>query len=156
MCNERPCFNFENALKPTEALDLLINLSNSSKMVCTSKPIAVTKPATFVVSNKSLNRSDDIKADDLGVWVHKGKPIRRYEVARAKTSGAVYGASLKKQDGANVYKLTRVYYHHKHTPSFRRTLFYASGTFCTQCTNYLSVHVSTWCKILLSRHVILT
>ena len=71
--------------------------------------------------------SDDIKADDLGVWVHKGKPIRRYKVAQEKTSGTVYGVSLTNEGGENVYKLTRVYYHHKHTPSFRRPWFYASG-----------------------------
>ena len=127
MCNGQPCLKFNNALKPTEALDLLINLAPSSELVCSTKPIGVKQSAAFVVSNSALGRNDDIKADDLGVWVHKGKPIRKYEVVREEESGAVYGASMTKEGGENVYMLTRVYYHHKHTPSFRRTLFYASS-----------------------------
>ena len=118
-----PFFSFPDSLKPTEALDLLLNIPQDC--VCSSKPVGITKAATFVISTNIFDTIDDIKADDLGVWVHKGKPIRRYKVNRSE-SGAVYGADLTKEAGEDVYQLIRVYYHHKHTPTFRRTLFYAS------------------------------
>jgi len=84
------------------------------------------KPATFVVANTAVGKLDNLKADDVGVWEHKGKPGRSYQVSRLP-SGEVYGAEVVKESGDNVYDLVRVYYHHKHTPTFRRTLFYIKG-----------------------------
>ena len=107
---------------------MLLNIPQDC--VCSSKPVGITKAATnkaatFVISTKILDTIDDIKADDLGARVHKGKPIRRYKV-NCSESGAMNGADLTKEAGEHVYQLIRVYYHHKHTPMFRRTLFYAS------------------------------
>ena len=121
-----PCYNFPETLQPAKALDLLLNLDSYCDKVCSSKPIGVADVATFVVANKCLENESDIKADDLGVWVHKGKPVRTYKVARSQ-SGSVLGATLTRDKGKNVYKLIRVYYHHKHTATFRRTLFFAYG-----------------------------
>ena len=89
-------------------------------------PIAVVKQATFVISTAVMGSNDDIKADDLGVLVHKEKPVRKYRVTR---DPSLLSADLTKGDGENVYHLTRIYYHHKHTPSFRCTLFYACGKY---------------------------
>lgn len=119
-------FSFTSPLKPAEAFDLLLNLEPSSPNLCSSKPVGVTKPATFVVVNKGVGKIDDIRADDLGVWEHKGKPIRQFKVSRLP-SGEVYGAEQCKESGDNVYQLVHMYYHHKQTPSFRHTLFYLTG-----------------------------
>ena len=73
-----------------------------------------------------LGSPEDLKADDLGVWKHKGKPARKYKITRAP-SGIVYGADLTQESGSAMYTLTRVYYHHKNTPEFRRTIFYVHG-----------------------------
>ena len=124
--NGWPCFKFSDTLQPTKALDLLLNLAPESDKVCSSKPVGVTEQSTFVIASKHLENEADIKADDLGVWIHKGKPVRMYKVARSQ-SGSVLGASLTKDRGENVYKLIRVYYHHKHTGTFRCTLFFAYG-----------------------------
>lgn len=121
-----PAFSYEVLLKPVEAFDLLLNLTSDDDKVCFSKPVGVMRAATFVVANGAVGKVDDFKADDLGVWDHKGKPIRKYKVARLP-SGEVYGAELTKDSGDDIYQLVRVYYHHKHTPSFRRTLFYVTG-----------------------------
>ena len=104
----------------------MLNLTPDDDNVCSSRPVGIMQAATFVVSNDVVGKVDDLKADDLGVWDHKGKPIRRYKVSRLP-SGEVYGAELTKDSGDDVYHLVRVYYHHKHTPSFRRTLFYITG-----------------------------
>lgn len=125
--NGMPSYQFSSPLKPMEALDLLLNTSPEDSSVCLSKPIGVRRSATFVVARKCLGNIDDIKADDLGVWVHKGKPMRNYRVSRLP-SGEVYGVELTSQsDAADVFQLTRTYYHHKYCPTFRRTIFYAKG-----------------------------
>ena len=121
-----PSFSFQALLKPAEAFDLLLNLAPGDPNVCSSKLVGVMEPATFVVANDAVGKIGDLKADDVGVWEHKGKPIRQYRVSRL-SSGEVYGAELSKDSGDNVYQLVRVYYHHKHTPTFRRTLFYLAG-----------------------------
>ena len=45
--------------------------------------------AVFVVGFRC---HDDLKADDMGSWVHKGKHVRYYEISRL-TSGEVYGGT---------------------------------------------------------------
>ena len=84
--------------------------------------------AMFIVARKSLGSTDDIKADDLGVWIHKGKSVRKYQVSRLD-SGELYAAELISSDDLveNVFQLTHIYYHHKYSPTFRRTIFFAKG-----------------------------
>ena len=74
--NGMPDYKFSSPLKPVETLNLLLNISPEDSSVCVSKPIGVRRSATFIVATKYLGNGDDIKADDLGVWVHKGKPVR--------------------------------------------------------------------------------
>ena len=103
-----------------------MNLAPGDPNVCSSKPVGVVKPATFIVANEAVGKIDDLRADDLGVWEHKRKPIRQYKVSRL-SSGEVYGAELSRDSGDNIYQLVRVYYHHKHSPTFCHTLFYLAG-----------------------------
>ena len=133
-----PAFSFESPLKPAEAFNLLLNLILDDDNVCSSRPVGIVRAATFVVSNNAVGKVDDLKADDLGIWDHKGKPIRKYKVSRLP-SGEVYGAEMSKDTGDQVYQLVCVYYHHKHTPSFRRTLFYITGMYIT-CMVYQFFH----------------
>ena len=70
---------FEAPLKPVEAFNLLLNLTPDDASVCSSRPVGIVRAATFVVSNHAVGKVDDLKADDLDVWVHKGKPIRKYK-----------------------------------------------------------------------------
>ena len=57
-------------------------------------------------------------------------------------SGEVYGAEVVKESGDDVYDLVRVYYHHKHTPTFRRTLFYIKGKNTLYWEKLLCLYVS--------------
>ena len=70
--NGMPSYQFSSPLKPVETLDLLLNTLPEDSSACVSKPIGVRRSATFIVARKCLGNSDDIKTDDLGVWVHKG------------------------------------------------------------------------------------
>ena len=121
------CGNFTENLQPTEVFDIVLNTGVSSEVVCTQKPVGVKDAAVFVVDTTSFRRHDDLKADDMGSWVHKGKPVRYYEISRL-TSGEVYGAKpCNASNSSTVYKLTRIYYHHGGTPEFRKTIFYVHG-----------------------------
>ncbi len=113
-----------DVMKPVEALGAMMNTSPTAECVCQEKPIGITKPAVFLINIALLSH---LKADDLGSWIHKGKPVHYYEVERSPESGEVMMVShCNKQEDPGTFKFTRVYYHHKATPEFRKTLF-----FCT-------------------------
>ena len=128
--NDLPCLRIDKPLTSVEALDLLINLKPGDKHVCSKKPVAVKNAATFVVDTGKLVNVEDLKADEMGAWCHKGMPTRKFRTKRSP-SGVVYGAQKTEEDGTDTFELIRVYYHHKSTPVFRRTLFYAHGTLYT-------------------------
>ena len=115
-------------MKPKDVFDIVLNTELNSNRVCTQKPVGVKDAAVFVVDTRKLKHRDDLKADDMGCWIHKGKPIRYFVVERYE-EGAVYNVECtkaKKHD-PKVYRLTRIYYHHKGTPEFRKTIFYVHG-----------------------------
>ena len=79
----------------------------------------------FVISSPKLRSLDDVKADDSGSWIHKGKPVpvRHYRVSRT-ANGTAYGTNrCDRVSDENTYSLTQTYYHHAHTPIFRQILF---------------------------------
>ena len=117
---------YDDIMKPTEVFDAILNTNCSSSSVCTRKPVGVNDSAVFLVDTTKLKHQDDLRADDMGSWMHKGKPVRFYKVKRL-SSGEVYDAQQCDKTDRNVYKLTRIYYHHKGTPEFRKTLFYVHG-----------------------------
>jgi hypothetical protein len=115
-----------DVLKPVDVFNAILNTDVSSAAVCNHKPVEVMDPAVFIVNLNSLKNPNDIKADDMGSWIHKGKPIRYFELDQGD-DGEVLLAKPCSSEDSNYYKLTRVYYHHKGTPQFRKTLFYVTG-----------------------------
>ena len=107
------------AIQPVTVFDLILNHTSRA---CKKKPVFVNKAAVFLVDTTHIGCSDD-----LGVWKHKGKPVRKYKITHALQSGIIYGADHTQDNGSDVYTLTRIYYHHKNTPEFRRTIFYIHG-----------------------------
>lgn len=119
--------SFGDVMKPVDVFDAVLNTDLSSTSICTKKPVGVTDAAVFIVDTTKLRHQDDLKADDMGSWTHKGKPIHFYKV-QCLSSGEVYDAQLcDSTDDDRIYKLTRIYYHHKGTTEFRKTLFYIHG-----------------------------
>ena len=54
------------------------------------------------------------------------KPACNYRVNHLDF-GEVFGVELTSDVGENVYELTRIYYHHKHTSTFCCTFFHAKS-----------------------------
>ncbi len=113
-------------MKPADVLNAILNTDITSKVVCTQKPVGVTDVAVFLVDTTKLRHPDHLKADDMGGWIHKGKPSRYYIVERSPT-GVVYGVKRCDETAKDAFKLTRIYYHHRGTSEFRKTIFYAHG-----------------------------
>ena len=71
---------------------------------------------------------DDLRADDNGVWVHGGKPRRKYLVERDITTSEMVdvvpfdGQSTSEQE--NVFTLVRLYHCHQSTHEFQRRISY--------------------------------
>ena len=131
---------FDEVLKPTEVFDVILNTNIISEVVCNEKPVGVCDAAAFVVNITKLKHPNDLKADDMGSWVHKGKPVRYFNVDRS-TDGKVLQATRcsKEESSSTIYKLTRIYYHHKGTSQFQKTLFMymvcCNSTFIIPCNS---------------------
>ena len=69
---------------------------------------------------------DDPRADDNGVWLHSGKPRRKYKVEFDSNRKEIISATVvnKESDGSNVYTLVRIYHRHKATPEFQHHICY--------------------------------
>ena len=107
----------EGAVQPVEAFNAILNTSETSPVVCTQRPVGITEAAVFLVNTSKLRHQEHIRADDVGSWCHKGKPVRFYSIERMPF-GEVYGAQCCDKGSEGAFKLTRIYYHHKGTSKF--------------------------------------
>lgn len=126
--------SLDEVMKPVDVLNAILNTAVTSKVVCTQKPVGVKDAAVFLVDTSKLRHPDDLKADDVGSWVHKDIPSRYYSLERSP-SGVVYGVKRCGKATKDAIKLTRIYYHHQGTSEFRKTIFYAHGKYvkCVGC-----------------------
>ena len=117
---------YEGAVQPVDAFNAILNTSKTSQVVCGIRPVGITEAAVFLVNTSKLRHQEDIRADDVGSWCHKGKPMHFYTVERMP-SGEVYRVQCCDEGSEGAFKLIRIYYHHKGTPEFRKTIFYIHG-----------------------------
>ena len=108
------------------------------------KPVGVKNSATFIVDTTKLKHKNDLKSDDMGGWIHKGKPVRFYELKRCPSSGEVYGANPSSKGAGNAYQLTRIYYHHRGTTEFRKTIFYVYSKSIVNLTLFVTAVINHW------------
>ena len=96
--------------------------------ICHRKPTSVTYSSVFVVDLSCVRCIDDLRADDNGVWVHGGKPRRKYCVdVDPNTSEVINAVAFSGEPSSTegkVFTLVRLYHHHKATPEFQRRIYY--------------------------------
>ena len=126
--------SLDEVMKPVGVLNAILNTAVTSKVVCTQKPEGVKDAAEFLVDPSKSRRPGDLKADDMGSWVHKGI-LSRYYSLELSSSGVMYGAKRCGKATKDAIKLTRIYYHHQGTSEFQKTIFYAHGKYvkCVGC-----------------------
>lgn len=95
--------------------------------ICHRKPTSVTYNSAFVVDLSCVRCIDDLRADDNGVWMHGGKPRRKYCVERDPDTGVVITAEPLEGEpspDSEIFTLVRLYHRHKATPEFQRRICY--------------------------------
>ena len=90
--------------------------------ICNSQPVSVCHNVTFVVDLHSLDDPKDLRADENGVWKHKGAPIAYISVHRKR--GEISEAKHRTRMGAHphYYKISRTYYQHATSTDFCRII----------------------------------
>lgn len=96
--------------------------------ICYRKPTSVTYSSVFVIDLSSIHCIDDLRADDNGVWIHGGKPRKKYNIEFDPDTSAVISAIPEMENTTteenNQFTLVRIYHHHQSTPTFHRRISY--------------------------------
>jgi len=110
-----------------ELVKLLFDPVNEK--VCTAQPTAVYHNYCFVVDLKCVCDAIDLRADDCGVWIHKG--VRKTYVVVDDSKIVLYHKREHcPEDDVqpnHVYLLTRVYHDLQSSPDFKRTITTLTG-----------------------------
>ena len=126
-----PFYLEESPSFPVEEIAQLL-FDPDPRKTCTKQPIGCKTSATFVVDVEKLDHCDDIRADDLGVWINKG--VRsNYLYISFTTSGKVkkvtnLGTRQPSVMRRSLYCLKRTYWKHDDDEEFSCRLFEIRGT----------------------------
>jgi hypothetical protein len=123
-----PIYSYQSSEYTVEHTAKLLVLQDVDETkIARTPPVAVTVNAAFLVNLKCLKHSNDIKADDLGVWKSVGSPSHLVVVDEEDgcLSATVLprGKSFKDVDIAEreyTYRITRSYFKHSTSPDFHR------------------------------------
>ena len=66
--------------------------------ICHRKPTSVTYSSVFVIDLLCVQCIDDLRADDNGVWVHGGKPKKKYIVDFDQSTSEIIDATPVSDD----------------------------------------------------------
>lgn len=110
-----------------EAVRIILQAQENE--ICTEQPIGCTSSMTFLVDASKLHDREDIRADDLGVWVNKGV---KSSFCTIKIQGDIvqkvdvldYKLSVK---FTSLYRLKRTYWVHSEDKRTSRRLFELEG-----------------------------
>ncbi len=86
----------DEVLKPLEVFEVILNTDPTSEVVCKRKPVGIRDSGVFLMDLTKLKHPKDIKADDMGSMIHKGKPVRYFDVERSE-DGEVIMATRTEQ-----------------------------------------------------------
>ncbi len=114
-----------------EAVSILLNPDKSR--------LRTTNPesnCSFVVNLKSLEHPDDIRSDDCGHWLHKGRKsaqvtvwFQNSKVIRVKSTTN----STPPDENSKVFTLVRTYNSHDPHGDFKIIFFHNFGEFLIRC-----------------------
>ena len=94
--------------------------------VCLTQPTRVKQNYSFLVDLNCVSSIADLRADDCGVWKHKG--IRKAYCVVDETKAVVFHTREKPplnedaSDNSHLYLLTRVYHDLQASPDFKRMI----------------------------------
>ena len=111
-----------------EAISILLKPVNSR--CCSKQPVYIEESCTFVVNLNSLEHPEDIKSDDCGHWIHKGRKstkavvwLHNSKVIRVESTTN----TTPPDENSKVFTLVRTYYSHDPHTDFKRTFYHLFG-----------------------------
>ena len=98
--------------------------------VCRVQPVSIQHSCTFVVDLNCIADPNDLRADDCGVWKHKG--LRKTWVIVDEECKVVYQRrehppSLRTDQPGHLYLLSRIYHALQSSEDFRRMIALLKG-----------------------------
>ena len=104
-------------------------LQANDEEVCTQQPIGCSTSNTFLVDLSQLDKRDDIRSDDLGVWINRGVKssfcnIQFQGDAVKKVEVLDFKPPVKQH---SFYRLKRTYWVHSKDNRVGRRLFELEG-----------------------------
>ena len=121
-----PVFSSEATTHSASHLSDLLLSDNCN--ACQSQPLGVTTNASFVIDLDCV-QFEDLKADDLGVWISTGVKRVNFVITDGETRFEV-----GRSHGKEHYTLLRRYYVHGTCPTFHRLIASIKG-------GYMHAHV---------------
>ena len=74
-------------------LDTDSAVASGKLKACTTQPVQVCHNVTFLVDLHALDDPMDVRADENGVWDHKGSPVTYVSIHTNNSTTAVYKRS---------------------------------------------------------------
>ena len=117
-----------------EAVRIILQAQEAD--TCTEQPIGCSSSMTFLVDVSKLQDREDIRADDLGVWINKGVKssfctINIQGEAVKNVTVLDFKPSVKR---SSLYRLKRTYWVHGEDKRISRRLFELEGMYvCVLC-----------------------
>ena len=121
-----------------DVVNILLNSNMDERRVCTVQPLSVSENATFVVDVDTVH-FQDLKADDLGVWLPTGTKKSFFCFTSSGSLKIAQKATAELRNESCYYTLTRRYYVHKTYDKFHRQLVDIKGQLRYKCHKYFVV-----------------
>ena len=129
-------------LTVTQLFTLMIGAVPADR-TCHRKPTSVTYRRVLVIDLSCVWCIDDLRADDNGVWVHGGKPRKKYIVHFDQSTSEIIDATPVSDDSVleeiDHFTLVRVYHCHQVTPTFQSLCCRQQRTDCSVCSCATSI-----------------
>ena len=138
-----PCHYFQDlpiwrtgtkSLSSSEIIrSLLFEREYIQPWICHKQPLSVNQNATFIIDLSKLPSSDDVFADDMGVWKHTGSPSQYFQVRKNEFGGLQELVSLGKKRpdtmSCDMYWIKKNYSCHHAASHLSRTVIFLEGMY---------------------------
>ena len=103
-------------------LKILLDPNISASVICTVRPVDITKSATYVVDIHKLEHPSDIKNDNFGKWEHSGSHPLCFRVQVESDDHLYVEKCAAGATGDNVVLLRRLHSVHPSNNKFKRMI----------------------------------
>ena len=125
-----PVYEWKNVAYSFEELITILLKEHSKEHLCVAPPINVAHNVAFLIENSKMKKSDDLKCDDMGAWIHTGSPKLPAKVTydrKGKINEIIRITNDDHLDSRDSLILKRIYYVNKSSNDVRKILSTLQG-----------------------------